>query len=73
MMTLSFRLPRPEDFDPLEARLSAFCGILDLMPEITPFGALNALHSCGLSVTEIGALRFDALVDEAIAKRMVLT
>ena len=68
-MTSPFRIPTVEEFAPLENRVSAFVAVLGLMPEITPFAALNALHSCGVSVSEIGCIRFDALVDEAQASR----
>ena len=53
---------------PFADRLSDLRDMLRRMPDPTPFAVLNAVHSCGLSVFEIGATELDGIVDEATAQ-----
>ena len=63
-----FHIPSPAEIAPIN--VAPLVDALNLLHEFTPFAILNAVHACGLSVTEIGVTRLDALVDEARARKM---
>ena len=54
---------------PLENRISAFVAGMKLAGKITQLSAVTSLPMYGLTVCEIGAVRFDAIVDEILAQR----
>lgn len=67
-----FAIPSALDFmppRPFADRLADLRDVLRRIPDLTPFAVLNAVHSCELSVFEIGATELDGIVDEAKAQQ----
>ena len=52
---------------PCDDRMIDLRDMLRRIPDLTPFAVLNAVHSCDLTVFEIGSTELDGIVDEARA------
>ena len=72
MTVTCYEIPPATNLKPLRPYADRMADLRDMLrriPDLTPFAVLNAVHSCELSVFEIGATELDGIVDEAKAQQ----